>query len=89
MRLILRVVPLLLLLSSLAQAQSRIDCSSMSSRILKQSVHYCVFIPAGYDAASRSSVRYPVLYFLHGLGNNEGENEPCRMVGHFSIDGRF
>jgi S-formylglutathione hydrolase FrmB len=43
----------------------------MSSRILKQSVHYCVFLPAGYDAASRSSVRYPVLYFLHGLGNNE------------------
>jgi S-formylglutathione hydrolase FrmB len=31
-------------------------------------VHYCVYLPSGYDAAQQ---RYPVVYFLHGLGDNE------------------
>lgn len=54
-------------------AQSRIDCSAIDSRILKQVVHYCVYLPSGYDAgaAQKPSQRYPVLYFLHGLGDNE------------------
>jgi len=56
-----------------AAAQSRIDCSALNSRILKQVVHYCVYLPAGYDAgaAQHPPRRYPVLYFLHGLGDNE------------------
>jgi S-formylglutathione hydrolase FrmB len=63
----------LLLASCLATAQSRIDCSALNSRILKQVVHYCVYLPAGYDASAsqRPPQRYPVLYFLHGLGDNE------------------
>jgi S-formylglutathione hydrolase FrmB len=54
-------------------AQSRIDCTALNSRILKQVVHYCVYLPAGYDAgaAKTPAQRYPVLYFLHGLGDNE------------------
>ena len=54
-------------------AQSRIDCSALNSRILKSPVHYCVYLPANYDAgATRHPVQtYPVLYFLHGLGDNE------------------
>jgi S-formylglutathione hydrolase FrmB len=54
-------------------AQSRIDCNALNSRILKQKVHYCVYLPASYDAgATRHPVQnYPVLYFLHGLGDNE------------------
>ena len=63
---------LLFLLSSVSPAQSRIDCSALNSRILKQVVHYCVYLPSGYDAAgSKTAQRYPVLYFLHGLGDNE------------------
>ncbi|HYL14706.1 MAG TPA: alpha/beta hydrolase family protein [Terriglobales bacterium] len=58
-----------LLFSRLAQAQSRVDCSALNSRILKEPVRYCVLLPPGYD--SHSTRRYPVLYFLHGLGNNE------------------
>ena len=60
------------LLSS-SQAQSRIDCNALNSQILKQPVHYCVYLPAGYDAAARTpgAARYPLLYFLHGLGDNE------------------
>jgi putative tributyrin esterase len=69
--------PLFLLLSfavGSAPAQSRIDCSAQTSHILKQVVHYCVYLPAGYDAggAQHPARRYPVLYFLHGLGDNEG-----------------
>jgi S-formylglutathione hydrolase FrmB len=56
-----------------AFAQSRIDCSALNSTILKRPVHYCVFLPSGYDAAvaQHPATRYPVLYFLHGLGDNE------------------
>jgi len=56
-----------------AEAQSRIDCSALNSRILKQVVHYCIYLPSGYEAgaAEHPPRRYPVLYFLHGLGDNE------------------
>jgi S-formylglutathione hydrolase FrmB len=56
-----------------ATAQSRIDCSALQSRILKRSVRYCVYIPSGYAASATQHPprRYPVLYFLHGLGDNE------------------
>ncbi|HVN20906.1 MAG TPA: alpha/beta hydrolase family protein [Dongiaceae bacterium] len=54
-------------------SQSRIDCTALSSRILKRSVRYCVYIPSGYEASGKQQPpkRYPVLYFLHGLGDNE------------------
>lgn len=56
-----------------ATAQSRIDCNALNSHILKQLVHYCVYLPSGYDegATLHPAKRYPVLYFLHGLGDNE------------------
>src|ERR1051325_4977534 len=55
------------------RAQSRIDCNGLNSRILKRSVRYCVYLPSGYDAATAQHPprRYPVLYLLHGLGDNE------------------
>jgi S-formylglutathione hydrolase FrmB len=53
------------------RAQSRTDCNVINSRILKQAVHYCVQLPPSYDAKESSPRRYPVLYFLHGLGQNE------------------
>lgn len=64
------LVPLLL---GRAHAQGRIDCNALESRVLTQTVHYCVMLPPGYDTATagRSPRRYPVLYFLHGLGDNE------------------
>ena len=54
-------------------AQSRIDCNALNSRILKHPVHYCVYLPASYDAGGEQhpAQTYPVLYFLHGLGDNE------------------
>ncbi|HEY6768367.1 MAG TPA: alpha/beta hydrolase family protein [Candidatus Sulfotelmatobacter sp.] len=58
---------------SASQAQSRIDCNALKSAILKRAVHFCVYLPEGYDAVAKSpqAARYPVLYFLHGLGDNE------------------
>jgi S-formylglutathione hydrolase FrmB len=57
----------------LVHAQSRIDCNALNSQILKHPVRYCVYLPASYDAgaAKHPAQRYPVLYFLHGLGDNE------------------
>src|SRR5205823_2381918 len=65
---------LLLLTAGSSAAQSRIDCNALNSRILKQVVHYCVYLPSGYDAVGTEHPvrRYPVLYLLHGLGDNEG-----------------
>ena len=62
-----------LLAGGSAAAQSRIDCDALNSHILKQLVHYCVYLPSGYDegAKQKPPKRYPVLYFLHGLGDNE------------------
>jgi S-formylglutathione hydrolase FrmB len=72
-RLFFLIFLLLLIGSASGTAQSRIDCSALNSHILKQAVHYCVYLPAGYDAgaAQHPAQRYPVLYFLHGLGDNE------------------
>jgi S-formylglutathione hydrolase FrmB len=67
-------IPVVILLAAgSAAAQSRIDCNALNSKILKRSVHYCVYIPSGYDAGVKQQParRYPVLYFLHGLGDNE------------------
>jgi S-formylglutathione hydrolase FrmB len=62
-----------LIVSFPAHAQSRIDCNALNSRILKYPVHYCVYLPASYDvgATKNPPQHYPVLYFLHGLGDNE------------------
>lgn len=62
------VVAAVFVMSVASFAQGRIDCSAIDSRILKRVVHYCVYLPSGYDAAQQP---YPVLYFLHGLGDNE------------------
>lgn len=59
--------------SPLARAQGHVDCSTLQSHILKRNVHYCVQVPGSYDQkdASGQSKKFPVLYYLHGLGDNE------------------
>ena len=54
-------------------AQGRIDCSSVDSRILKRQVRYCVQVPGRYDQKdAQGKLRgFPVLYYLHGLGDDE------------------
>ena len=60
---------LALLSSSALQAQGRAECAVIKSQILARPVRYCAFLPASFDQGKTR--RYPVLYFLHGLGDNE------------------
>ena len=62
------LVAAIIAIGPIASAQSRIDCTSVDSRILHRPVRYCVMLPASYDKETK---KYPVLYFLHGLGENE------------------
>jgi S-formylglutathione hydrolase FrmB len=67
------LLTILLFLASIP-AFGQIDCSSLDSRILKRPVRYCVQLPANYATAKDAHgqlAHYPVLYFLHGLGDDE------------------
>lgn len=68
-RISLELAAVIILFSSLAQGQGRIDCGALGSRILGRSVRYCVLLPPSYERDPGK--KYPVLYFLHGLGENE------------------
>jgi S-formylglutathione hydrolase FrmB len=52
-----------------AQAAGRVECSTVKSRLLKREVRYCVLLPPSYD--TEKTRRYPALYYLHGLFENE------------------
>jgi len=58
-----------LVLSPLLHAQGRAECSAIHSQILARPVRYCAYLPPGFD--HDKARRYPVLYYLHGLGGNE------------------
>lgn len=47
----------------------RAECLSVKSKILNHSVGYCALLPPSYDTAKTK--KYPVLYYLHGLGDNQ------------------
>ncbi len=55
--------------ASSCHAQGRVECSAVKSSILSRAVRYCALLPPTYDAGK--SRRLPVLYYLHGLGENE------------------
>jgi len=63
------VALLLLWAAPLLHAQGRAECSVIQSAILARPVRYCAFLPASFD--QDKTRRYPVLYYLHGLGDNE------------------
>jgi S-formylglutathione hydrolase FrmB len=52
-----------------AHATARAECVSLTSKILARAVPYCVLLPPSYDA--EKTRRYPILYLLHGLGDND------------------
>ncbi|MGB8476280.1 MAG: alpha/beta hydrolase family protein [Candidatus Acidiferrum sp.] len=56
-------------LAASAQTTGRAECNSLPSKILKRSVPYCILLPPGYD--TEKTHRFPILYLLHGLGDNE------------------
>jgi S-formylglutathione hydrolase FrmB len=52
-----------------ATGAGRGECLSLQSKILQRKVNYCALLPPSYDVDKTR--RYPVLYLLHGLGDNE------------------
>jgi S-formylglutathione hydrolase FrmB len=60
-----------------ASAQSRAECGSLPSRILKHPVAYCALLPPSFDSSAPKlgsegkGRRFPILYYLHGRGDNE------------------
>ena len=54
--------------SVLAQTGRVFDKISMTSKILKSERNYAVYLPPDYETSSRS---YPVLYLLHGAGDDQ------------------
>ena len=52
-----------------AHAEGRAECSVIKSELLARSVRYCAFLPASFD--QDKTKKFPVLYYLHGLGDNE------------------
>jgi S-formylglutathione hydrolase FrmB len=56
-------------LPSASAASGRVECDSVPSKILARPVPYCVLLPPSFDADK--SRHFPILYFLHGLGDNE------------------
>lgn len=59
---------LLIPLFSLAQTGKVYDNLSMTSKILKMERKYAIYLPPGYESSDRS---YPVLYLLHGGGDDQ------------------
>lgn len=57
-----------LFLPVLALAEGTIDTISFYSNSLGENRYVCVYLPEGYDPGD--TVRYPVIYFLHGLTQN-------------------
>lgn len=51
------------------RASGRAECRTVQSKILARTVAYCILLPPSYD--EQKTRRYPILYFLHGLGDNE------------------
>jgi S-formylglutathione hydrolase FrmB len=60
---------LLLLCSLPAFAAARVQCGTVKSPYMAQPVGYCAMLPPSYD--EQLSRKYPVLYFLHGLGGDQ------------------
>ncbi len=70
MKYLFLVLVLTTCLCSLAQSQSSkvLDSCSMKSEILSGERKYAVYLPPGYESSCRS---YPVLYLLHGGGDDQ------------------
>jgi S-formylglutathione hydrolase FrmB len=56
-------------LAQVEAPHSKIECSTLPSKILDRPVPYCVMLPPSY--AQQKDRHYPVAYYLHGLGDNE------------------
>jgi S-formylglutathione hydrolase FrmB len=68
-RLALTVFAVLVSASATFAATGRVECNNLSSKMLSRQVPYCIVLPPSFDA--NKTRQFPILYFLHGLGDNE------------------
>lgn len=62
-----------------SQPQPLLQHHSFASALLKTEVGYSIYLPPGY--AEQTSRRYPVVYWLHGRGQNESCDQfPAAIV---------
>src|SRR5690606_29307452 len=67
-RIVLSLLLLCLVLSARSQESKVFDNLSMTSKILKGERKFAIYLPPGYETSQRS---YPVLYLLHGGGDDQ------------------
>jgi S-formylglutathione hydrolase FrmB len=58
-----------LCLPSSLRAAGHVECNAISSKVLARGIPYCVVLPPSFD--EDKTRHFPVLYFFHGLGDNE------------------
>jgi S-formylglutathione hydrolase FrmB len=68
-RLALTVFAVLVSASATFGATGRVECNNLPSKMLSRQVPYCIVLPPSFDA--NKTRQFPILYFLHGLGDNE------------------
>jgi S-formylglutathione hydrolase FrmB len=69
LRLVLLFVAFLSFAFINSAATGRVECNRLPSKILSRPVRYCIVLPPSFDADKTR--QFPMLYFLHGLGDNE------------------
>lgn len=85
----------LLLLSATSQAQTtateqqpaaRVESVRFESKLVGRSLPYNVVLPPLYGTHGARTVRYPVIYLLHGLGGGAGDwvSARARLAAHAS-----
>ena len=60
------------LLTLPAHAAGRVECSSLkTTKVAGGQVGYCALLPPSYGPDGAKGAKFPVLYLLHGLGDNQ------------------
>lgn len=61
-------VAFMFLLMSLPSLAQRVECNALKSTTLGRQVRFCAALPPSFD--TDKTKRFPVVYYLHGLGEN-------------------
>src|SRR3954464_13350866 len=67
----LALLSVTILLALPAYAQGRAECGTLTSKVLHRPVRYCALLPPSFDDPASKQRKYPILYYLHGRGDNE------------------
>src|SRR5947199_1264054 len=71
-------------------AGSRVEYKTFQSKLLGRELRYGLYLPASYN---NSTKRYPVLYFLHGMYENEmrwsSRGQTDLMLDRMTADGKI